>query len=495
MDAELLRGLSAEPRWGIIRTMNQLVSHPVLRRLDALLLAALLFARIRIDTFAEAAVLPLRQNDIARHPFLGTLLSPAAMKLLAEQQLVDPIGLLLIVFAIGLFVVYLLVDEFVAHERPRYGIKLVLIWAIVLSTVFAPSLKLALLRHDSGPASYSHDGGVIQTEATIEYLLSGRNPYVENYLNTPMAEWGINEFRTALHHYPYLPWTFLFSALFKLLALGVLGWYDQRFVYLLLFALTLLLLPGLARTPVARLLLVMIIGLNPIMGTDLIYGQNDSFVLAWLVLSLWLWSLSARGRRGRVWVWAAAAAFGLACASKPTAWFLMPFYLLVLAGGDPSDAWRHPAAWIKRAAATVWPALAVPALIIGPYLLWDPAALIDDVWAWSNGASPTAYQIWGWGASNLVLASGLVTSRFAYWPFWLPQLLFGLPLLLALLWRQARENSANRALWSYALFLLVFFFVSRFMNENYLGHLLAVMALGALVEVGAADRLYGQEAA
>ncbi len=459
-------------------------SHPLLRRLDALLLAALLIARIRIDTLAEAAVLPLRQSDVARHPFLGHLLPPQAMKLLAEQQFVDPVGLLLIVFAFGCLLIYLLVDEFVGRERPRFWTKLILIWAIVLSTVFASSLKLTLLRQGSGPASYSHDGGVIQTEATIDYLLHGKNPYVEDYLKTPMAEWGINEFRTALYHYPYLPWTFLFSAPFKLLASGVIGWYDQRFVYLLLFALTLVLLPGLARTRTSKLLLVMLIGLNPIMGTDLIYGQNDSFVLAWLVLSLWLWGKGQRGEAGRGWIWGSAAAFGLACASKPTAWFLAPFYLLLLVGGSPSDLWRHPTAWLKRAALAAWPALVTAALIIGPYLLWNPAAMFDDVWAWSNGTSATAYQIWGWGASNLLLASGQVASRFAYWPFWLPQLLIGLPLLLALLWRQTRENSAGRALWSYALFLLVFFFFSRFMNENYLGYLLAVLGLGALVEVG-----------
>jgi len=255
----------------------------LLRRADALLLAVLVIARIRIDTLAEAAVLPLRQNDVARHPWLGHLLPPEAARLLAQQQLVDPIGLLLIVGAIGGLLVYLLVDEFLRHERARYGAKLALIWIIVLLTVFGPSLKLILLRQGSGPASYSHDGGAIQTEATINFLLQGRNPYVENYLSTPMAEWGINEFRTALYHYPYLPWTFLFSAPFWLLSKAAIGWYDQRFVYLLLFALTLLLLPGLARGRQAKLLLVMLIGLNPIMGSDLIYGQNDSFVLAWLV--------------------------------------------------------------------------------------------------------------------------------------------------------------------------------------------------------------------
>lgn len=457
---------------------------PALHRLDALLLAVLVLARIRIDTLAEAAVLPMRQADVARHPWLGQLLPPQAATLLAQQQLVDPIELLLIVAAIGCLLAYLLVAEFLRPERPRYWAKLVLIWAIVLLTVFAPSLKLALLRQENGPASYSHDGGVIQTEATIEYLLSGRNPYVEDYLETPMAEWGISEFRTALYHYPYLPWTFLFSAPFRLAAVAFLGWYDQRFVYLLLFALTLLLAPGLAHTRDRKLLLVMLLGLNPIMGSDIIYGQNDSFVLAWIVVSLWLWRRGRAGSRPRGWGLASAAAFGLACASKPTAWFLAPFYLLLVAGGDPTDLWRRPLLWLRRAWRAAFPALALFLAIVGPYVAWDPAALYDDVWRWSAGTSDTAYQIWGWGASNLLLALGWVADRFAYWPFWAPELLLGLPLMLILIKRQAGDNAPARACWSYALFLFLFFFVSRFLNENYLGYILAFLALGALADPG-----------
>lgn len=492
------------------------------QRLDALLLIVLVLARIRIDSLAEAAVLPMRQEDVVRNPWLGRLLPAETMTLLAQQQFVDPIGLLLIVAAVGCLLAYLLVHEFVGSERARYWARLSLIWAIVLLTVFASSLKLTLLRRDSGPASYSHDGGVIQTEVTIDYLLQGRNPYVEDYVKTPMADWGINEFRTALYHYPYLPWTFLFSAPFRLLADRLLGWYDQRFVYLLLFALTLLLLPALARRREAKLLLVMTIGLNPIMGSDLIYGQNDGFVLAWIVLSLWCW---AQGRRstehladldttdtrealrsrsieeppahgsrgmetravrgpgtGRGWMLASAAAFGLACASKPTAWFLAPFYVLLLAGGDSSDLWRRPKSWLGRAWHYGWPALAVAALIIGPYLMWNPGAMFDDIWRWSNGTSATAYQIWGWGASNLVLAFGWVKSRFDYWPFALPQLIVGLPLLAALLWRQLKGNSPAQAMWGYGLFLLAFLFVSRFLNENYLGYIAAFVALGTLVD-------------
>jgi 4-amino-4-deoxy-L-arabinose transferase-like glycosyltransferase len=464
-------------------------THPELKRLwersDALLLAILVLARIRIDTLAEAAVLPLRQNDVARHPWLGQLLPEKAESLLAQQQLVDPIGLLLIVAALGFLLVYLLINEFSRSGQVRYGASLAIIWAIVALTVFAPSLKLVLLRQNSGPGSYSHDGGVIQTEATIEYLLQGRNPYVENYLQTPMAEWGINEFRTALYHFPYLPWTFLFSAPFKLLAAAIFGWYDQRFVYLLLFALTLLLLPGLGTQPKAKLLLVMLIALNPIMGSDLIYGQNDSFVLAWIVLSLWLWKRGQHSESRRGWTWGSSAVFGLACASKPTAWFFAPFYLLLLVGSQTAQTRRRPGEWLLEACRLAWPAVATAAVIILPYLIWDAKAMFDDVWRWSNGTSDTAYQIWGWGASNLVLAFGWVQSRFDYWPFWLPEVLVGLPLAAALLWRQAHDNNVGRALWSYGLLLLAFLFVSRFLNENYLGYAAALLALGALAGQGA----------
>lgn len=455
-------------------------THPLLRRLDALLLAVLVIARIRIDSLAEAAVLPQRQADIASHGLLGRILPPDAMRLLAQQQLVDPLALLLIVAALGCLLVYVLVDEFVRAERARHRAKLTLIWLIILLTVFLPSLKLVLLRQASGPASYSHDGGVIQTEAAIDYLLAGRNPYVEDYVSTPMAEWGINEFRTALYHYPYLPWTFLFSAPFKLASEAVLGWYDQRVVYLLLFALTLALLPRLAGTRTRSLLLVMLIGLNPLMGSDLIYGQNDSLVLAWMVLSLWLWARGGRDASpsGKAWRIASAVAFGLACASKPTAWFFAPFYLLWIVGSDTTSV----RTWIRAALPLVWPALTTVLLVIGPYFIWNPSAMFDDVWKWSAGTSETAYQIWGWGASNLVLAFGWVRSRFDVWPFWIAELLVGGPLMVALLWRQWCENLLGRALWSYGVFLFAFFFVSRFLNENYLGYILAFLVLGVLIQ-------------
>ncbi|NOX63226.1 MAG: DUF2029 domain-containing protein, partial [Chloroflexi bacterium] len=302
------------------------------RSFDVLLLFILLTARLRINSFAEAGLFEHFQN-VARHPLMGGLLPPAAIDAFGPW-FGDPVFLLLAAVSLLLFLVYLLVDLLAERwsERAVVRAKYALIWGILLALVFLPSLKLALLRHDNLPHSYSHDGGVIQTEITIDYFLSGRNPYIETYENTPMAEWGFPEFRTALEHYPYLPATFALSAPVKLLSDAFLGWYDQRFTYLLLFFLTLLALPALAaRRGPALLGLTMVIGLNPLMGLDLVFGQNDSFVLAFIVFSFWFF------RKKRLVL--TSVSFGLACAAKPTAWFLAPFWLLALADEAALD-WR-----------------------------------------------------------------------------------------------------------------------------------------------------------
>lgn len=60
-----------------------------------------------------------------------------------------------------------------------------------------------------GRAGCARHGGVIQTEATVRYLLAGKNPYVEDYVATPMADWGFSRFAALT-----MPWFFVFSAPF-----------------------------------------------------------------------------------------------------------------------------------------------------------------------------------------------------------------------------------------------------------------------------------------
>ena len=454
---------------------------------DVLVVALLAIALIQISGLAEAASLPTRVQDVARHPWLGGLLSTRARAAFGDvnPRPGDAIGLLINAVALGSVILYALADMGLRGRR-QVRAKWLLLGVIIAACVYLPAGKLMLLRAQSGPASYTHDGGVIQTEATIRYLLEGRNPYTEDFTQTPMAEWGFSAYRTALYHYPYLPWTFLFSAPFYL-AGQALGGYDQRLVYLLLMAVALALAPRLMQGTRRKFALVALLALNPIMGLDLIFGQNDSFVLAWLLVALVAWQMwrtaQAAGRAGRG-AWLAAGVFyGLACASKSTAWFIAPFFaLLMVADQPPAATWRALGAQLWRGALRLWPALLIFATIVLPYVLWDAPSLYDDVWRWSSGQGATGYQIWGLGASNFVLAAGAVESRFAQWPFWLLELLLAGPLLLWFLRRQGRANTLSAACWHYGLFLLVFFYASRFLNENYLGYILAFIALGALAD-------------
>ncbi|MBX3010966.1 MAG: DUF2029 domain-containing protein [Caldilineaceae bacterium] len=449
---------------------------------DALLLALLVFSLLMITGFAESG-LGNRFQDVARHPWLGQLLPQAGVEAMGQigPRPAEPLGLLLFATTLGLLGLYFVVD-LLGTTRWQWFAKGLLLTAILLTAVYLPTGKLILLDAQGPRGSYSHDGGVLQTEATIAFFLQGKNPYVEDYTQTPMATWGHPDFRTALYHYPYLPWTFIFSAPFY--GLGqALGFYDQRLVYLLLFSLALVMVPRLATSPRAKLALTAAIGLNPLMALDLIFGQNDVFVLCWLLFSLVAWQQWRRRPTARWALILSALCFGLACASKPTAWFFAPFYGLLLLVDQASALTGHWRAWGKLWT-PLWQrgqwALVAFALLVGPYLLWDPFAFYDDVWRWSNGQGETGYQIWGWGASNFVLAFGWVQTRFAEWPFWRLELLLAAPLLLWFLQRQRHQNTLFAACWHYGVFLFVFFYSSRFLNENYLSYILAFLSLGIL---------------
>ena len=431
------------------------------RSLDALLLFILVVARIRIDTVA-GLVAPRPLELLEKIPLL-----PVNSLRMLEDWLIDPYSLLLITATFMCLLIYLVLDWFGQQldERTLYRGKLLLIYAIILFTVVIQSGILICLRHLQGPASFTHDGGVIQTEVATKYVLQGKNPYVEDYTDTPMAEWG-TDLKTALYHFPYLPWTFLSAIPFQLTTQALFGWYDQRLVYLLLFLIMMWLAPKLTPDLTDKLCLTMILGLNPIMGSDVIFGQNDSFVLFWIVLFVY-------GLLRHKWT-LAGIALGLAVASKPTTWFLVPFFLVYLWGRIAQSENRK-----KVLVNRLLPVILIAAVLVLPFVAWDPGAMFDDVWCWSSGTAETAYQIRGWGFANIVLAFNLVQSRLDYFPFWILEALFGIPLLLALLWRQlTRDNSVGAMLYGYVLFSFVFLFFSRFFNENYIGYLLACLALG-----------------
>ncbi len=454
------------------------------KSLDVLILFILVTARVRLDTLADIAAFPERHEDVRQ--LLANWWPAWSLDLLAHHA-TDPATMMLIVTAFALLILYLFVDIFSADPQAHrpHRLKLMLLYSIIILLVISKAVLYINLRQIRGPASYSHDGGTIQTEVTIDYFLQGLNPYVKDYVDTPMGAWGISEYRTALYHYPYLPWTFLFSTPFQLAAKATLGWFDQRMVYLLLFAITLILIPKLVRRPQERLIALAIIGLNPIGAISVTFGENDPYVFAWIVIALYFIQ-PGTDKPGKWGYLFGSAMYGLACASKPTAWFLAPFWFLYLLRDQwghklipPLNSWPDHIITLWRRA---WSLPMFVLLIIGPWFIWNPEAMYDDVWRWSAGLGETGYQIWGWGASNYVLAFGLVSDRFQYWPFIIPGFIILAPLLLFLLQKQARFNTMSMMLYAYVLLLLPFFYTSRFLQPNYLGYMLGFLALAITLD-------------
>lgn len=352
-----------------------------------------------------------------------------------------------------------------AGQRYLFLLRLVIVFFIVLMAALLPTGLNIMQRQAEGPATHAHDG-LIQTEIAIEYLLNGRNPYTEDYVDTPMADFPGREpplTDAPLYHNAYLPFLFIGSMPFYQLSHALLGWYDQRFVYLLAYFGVLLLLPLLVKQPRDKLAVMIAFGLNFLFTFYLADGRNDIFILFFLVLAT---VLVTRG-----WVGASAVILGLALATKHQAWFVLPFYFLYLLPPRPDRA------ALKRIARQTWPMFAIAALFLLPFVLWDAAAFFGDTVRYVSGSGSGSFPIKGWGFSNLLLALGVIPTAESSFPFVLFELTFGLPVLFLMLRRQWRENNIQNVWLGYAFFSFVFQFFSRFFNDNYVVFVLQLLVI------------------
>ncbi len=357
--------------------------------------------------------------------------------------------------------------------RWGYHIKFFLLALAVSLFAVGFTITQIILRHNTAPYLYVHDG-LIQTEEATRFLLAGKNPYVEDYTQTPMKDWdfrvGNLRLNPALYHNAYLPFLFLFSAPFYVIINTWLGWFDGRMVFLPMFIGVLAMLARWVSERGRKFALLLFVTLNPFFAPYLVQGRNDVFVLFWIVLSVHLlrqhheaWSL---------------VAMGLACTSKLTAWFLIPFYTLYLVQPSPDALWL----WLRT---NVWsvqrrllPLIGTFALIMVPFLVWQPVAFVDGIWNFMNGTSAFApYPIFGYGFNILAQGFGLLPADALRSPFEILQWIIGLPLLVLLVWRQIKNNTLPQMWFSYALLLAVMSFFSHVLNDNHIGFILTLFAI------------------
>lgn len=366
----------------------------------------------------------------------------------------------------------------VTSARLAFLLRLSLIFIMISSAVIIPSLTRVVERSrvEIDDSNYdkvyqeTHDGA-IQVEYALQFFDEGKNPYVESYRDTELAYYsfsGIESFvNSALDYFVYLPGLLIGSFPFYKLA-TVLGlYYDQRVIYLLLYILLLFLLPALVKPPVLKLALLAGIALNPLLTGPVIHGMNDIVI----VFAIFLIVLFLSKRK----IMLSALVIGLAFTVKQSAWFIFPFYILYVYQIIPAVDRKK---YLLRIF-LLWCLLGM--LLVLPFVLWSFSDFVTDVFAYPGGAVDLNYPIRGFTLGTLLVGSGYISSPTDSFPFVILQVLFGLPLLFFLLYKQYKDNNLGNMLLYSGVFIFGLGFLSRFFQTNYVGFVTVLLTAGILL--------------
>lgn len=372
---------------------------------------------------------------------------------------------------------YLSLPEKFCKTRLAFLARFFLLLVIIATAVVYPALNniFGRLSTQTSPSAYLdadinvHDGAV-QVESALNFLSSKENPYVANYADTPLKYYGFSviELPTnpAFEHFVYLPGLLTLSyPAYKLFA-QLRFPYDQRWIYLAAYLVLVISLPLVVTQPTIKLSLLAGVALNPLLTQPLIIGMNDVMILLPIFLATW-----ALSRKHVVF---SAILLGLACTFKQSAWFVTPFYALYLISLFP-----HPVRF-RELAKAVAIIVGIILVVVVPFIAWDPAAFFTDVFAYPAGNVAVNYPIRGHTIGTLLVAIGAISSPLDPFPFWILQLLGGLPLLVVLLKYQWQRNTAGSLLLCCGIYIFVFGFTSRFFQDNYVGFVIALILLGII---------------
>ena len=368
-------------------------------------------------------------------------------------------------------------------ERAKLAIVcLVSLMSVVLPTVSDISARATLgLQLNGQQVSFAHDGGVLQTEAAVQFLLQGQNPYAADYRNTQVAQgmdsrpelWrslGFEE-NPAYHFYAYPPLTVLISVPFYAAGKHLLGWYDQRILHLIALALLGVLGYALPTSTRWKLPLMTLLVLSPVSALFFVFGMND--VLCTTAITATFYFLTRKKLR------AASLLLGLSCGLKQFAWVLVPFHLAYICAYAAGDG--KPGA-ARRIWALTWPLFVSAGILLLPFLVWNPRAFIYGLLTAQGSVYPFRSMSLGF-ANFLILFRWIHNLRDPY-PAVILYVLTVLPVTAYGVLRILREKTLKMLIVWYATALFLFLFFSRHFAHNYLGFLFALISINCAVEDG-----------
>lgn len=350
---------------------------------------------------------------------------------------------------------YIAMDIFAIGNKIREKSKLILLWIIIALTIGGAFFASIVVRHQTAPFYGVHDI-IIQQESAIRFMLHGKNPYSANYFGTPLEEWNYSdkEVNPALYHFVMQPFYLLFPLPFYFFSNLFFGFFDARVALLFLFLLLLISASLIIKDYSKKLQFIILLAFNPAMLGYTLEGRSDIFMYAFLFLGFFLLYKKQYSLGGII--------TGLAFAVKQSAWPLIPFYIAFLYF-NLRDVKKTIRALIPFAVTTI--------IIIGPFFLWNAKAFLDSTVYYLSGNVEHSYPISGYGLGMVLHQLGFIKNVHDYYPFFLWQIIICIPLLIILLKYLRKSPSVNRLILVYAIFLFIYWYISRYFNNSHLGYL------------------------
>ena len=358
---------------------------------------------------------------------------------------------------LGLFV-YSGIDLIKLKEAIYFNLKQILLWALILGTIGTAFYSAVLVRHKTAPEYNVHDI-ILQQEAAIRFFLDKKNPYSVTYFGTPLEKWHYSdtEVNPALFHFVMEPFYLLFVLPFYYFSVHSIGFFDGRIPLYLLFLLTLILGNFLIKDKEKKLLFTTLMAFNPAMLSYTLEGRSDMFMFAFLFASLYLLQKSKFVLAG--------IPMALAFTIKQSIWPIFPLYVAYLYFKEKS---------IKKVLINLSLFAFFSLIIITPFYLWDPKAFMDSTVYYLSGSTKYSYPIAGYGWGMVLLSLGIIKNTHQNYPFMIWQAVFSLPVLVFLLFSLRKKPTVSKLIIFYGLFLFVFWYFSRYLNNSHLGYLSVV---------------------
>jgi len=368
---------------------------------------------------------------------------------------VTPYWLFGLIFLALIGNVILDVRFFSIKETLYNKVKLILLWFLIFASIGAGIFSEIIVRHQTAPIYHVHDI-ILQQEAAIKFLLHGQNPYAVTYFNTPMASWHYSdtEANPALYHFVMQPFYVLFAIPFYITMGHTIGFFDARVPLFFLFIFLLIIANLLQKDPSKKRELITLFAFNPAMVGYLIEGRDDIFMYAFLFTAFFL-LYKKKFSWGGVFM-------ALAFAVKQSVWPLFPFYLFYLYFQSKN---------IKSLFIQLIPFIVTFTFLVGPFLLWNPKAFLDSTVFYLSGNVVQSYPISGYGLGMILNQAGIIKNVHAQYPFFLWQIIVCAPLLIGLLLWLKKQPTVTRLILAYGIFLMVFWYLSRYFNNSHAGFL------------------------